>query len=286
MKRLTPYMLLVPQLLVGSIFLTGIIIGITQSLGVIPVFGLYKPTLLYYREILQRPETLQGMLYSIKIAALSAFLSVLLGVFLCYLLISLKKDRGFMLHLSKVPILVPHVIVALMFIHLISQNGLLARICFQLGFIKEQAQFPLWVYDAGGKGVILAYLWKEVPFVIYFVIALMSSISTKLGEAARNLGATQLRAFCKVTLPLCFDSILSAFIILFTYALGAYELPLLMGATLPRALPIMTYLEFQKPDLRLRPYAMAYNGILILLSAAAAFLYFILLYKKAKEYRG
>ena len=65
--------------------------------------------------------------------------------------------------------------------------------------------------------------------------------------------------------------------------MGAYELPLLMGATVPKALPIMAYIEFQKPDLRLRPYAMAYNGILIVISMLAAIIYFILLKKTAKE---
>ena len=49
MKKLTPYLLLVPQLLLGIVFITGIVIGITQSLGVIPIFKLYTPTLMYYK---------------------------------------------------------------------------------------------------------------------------------------------------------------------------------------------------------------------------------------------
>ena len=52
---------------------------------------------------------------------------------------------------------------------------------------------------------------------------------------------------------------------------------------MPKALPIMAYIEFQKPDLRLRPYAMAYNGILIVISMLAAIIYFMLLKKSAKE---
>ena len=56
-----------------------------------------------------------------------------------------------------------------------------------------------------------------------------------------------------------------------------------MGATVPKALPIMSYIEFQKPDLRLRLYAMAYNGILIVISMLAAIIYFMLLKKTAKE---
>ena len=55
-RKLTPYILLVPQALLTILFLIGLVNGITQSLGVIPAFGLTEPTLLYYKEVL--PDTL------------------------------------------------------------------------------------------------------------------------------------------------------------------------------------------------------------------------------------
>lgn len=106
-------------------------------------------------------------------------------------------------------------------------------------------------------GVILAYLWKEIPFIIYFVIALMANINGNLGEAAVNLGAGRIQSFCRVTLPLCAHTILSGFLIIFVFALGAYELPVLLGATAPKALPVLAYIQYTHPDLRNRPYAMA-----------------------------
>ena len=283
MKYIKPYLLLLPQIFVGIIFLVGIGIGITQSFGVVPVFNLYKPTFKYYTEIFMRKDTIDSIFYSLKVAFVSSFISVILGILICFCMVYSGKDKGFMLNVTKIPILVPHVIVALMLVNIISQNGLLARILYQLGFIKEQSDFPLIIFDKAGAGVILAYLWKEVPFVIYFIISLMSAVSYKLAEAAVNLGAGRVEAFFKITLPLCYNTIISAFLIIFAYSLGAYELPLLMGGTVPKALPIMAYIEFQKPDLRLRPYAMAYNGILIVISMLAAIIYFILLKKTAKE---
>ena len=283
MKYIKPYLLLLPQIFVGIIFLVGIGIGITQSFGVVPVFNLYKPTFKYYTEIFMRKDTLDSIFYSLKVAFVSSFISIILGILICFCMVYSGKDKGFMLNVTKIPILVPHVIVALMLVNIISQNGLLARILYQLGFIKEQSDFPLIIFDKAGAGVILAYLWKEVPFVIYFIISLMSAVSSKLAEAAVNLGAGRVEAFLKITLPLCYNTIISAFLIIFAYSLGAYELPLLMGGTVPKALPIMAYIEFQKPDLRLRPYAMAYNGILIVISMLAAIIYFILLKKTAKE---
>ena len=283
MKKLTPYLLLVPQLILGIVFITGIVIGITQSLGVIPIFNLYTPTLMYYKEILVREVSLQAFIYSFKIAGISAVISVVIGIFMCYVLINTKKSN-IINAIVKLPIIVPHVIVALMLVNVMSQNGLIARVLFHLNIIKDQSEFPLFVNDAGGMGVILAYIWKEVPFVIYFVITLMAVINSGLGEAAVNLGASRLRAFLKISLPLCLGNILSAFLIIFVYALGAYELPQILGATLPKALPVLSYIEFQKPDLRLRPYAMAYNGILTIISIFAVIVYFILLKKSSERY--
>lgn len=285
MKKLTPYLLLVPQLLLGTVFITGIVIGITQSLGVIPIFKLYTPTLMYYKEILGREASIEGIVYSFKIAGISAILSILIGIFMCYILINTGRN-GLINAIVKLPIIVPHTIVALMIINVMSQNGLLARLLFHLNLISDQSDFPLLINDANGVGVILAYIWKEVPFVIYFVITLMAAISNNLGEAAINLGASRLTAFIKVSLPLCIGNILSAFLIIFVYALGAYELPQILGATLPKALPILSYIEFQKPDLRLRPYAMAYNGVLTAISVFAAIVYFRLMKKSSERYGG
>ena len=155
-----------------------------------------------------------------------------------------------------------------------------------LHMIGQQQDFPMLLYDANGIGVILGYLWKEIPFIIYFVLALMANINGSLGEAAVNLGATGYQAFFKVTLPLCANTILSGFLIVFVFALGAYELPFLLGATKPKALPILAYIEYSKPDLLARPYAMAINGIIIAISVVAAVAYYILIRRSARKLAG
>ena len=65
-------------------------------------------------------------------------------------------------------------------------------------------------------------------------LALMAGVSRTLGEAAENLGASPLRSFLTVTLPLSLPAVSQAFLIIFLFAFGGYELPLLLGATVPR----------------------------------------------------
>ena len=285
-KKMTPYLLLVPQLILGVVFIIGLLTGIIQSLGVIPAFGLTEPTFDYYIEVLTRPDTLQSLKYSLYVAFVSAFFATVVGVFFCAVLVSKNKTKGGVVRAVQLPIIVPHVVVALFVVNILSQNGVLARICAQLGFIADQQQFPMLLYDQNGFGVIIAYLWKEIPFIVYFVIALMANINGSLGEAAINLGANKFQAFMKVTLPLCINTILSGFLIVFVFALGAYELPFILGATTPKALPVLAYIEYSKPDLLARPYAMAINGIIIIVSLLSAVIYCILLNRSTKKLAG
>lgn len=281
-RKRTPYLLLVPQMFLTVLLLIGLITGITQSFGVIPAFGLTEPTFRYYREVLTKPDLVRSVCYSLWIAFVSALLSTAAGVFLCAVLVAGHRTKGKIMRIIQLPIIVPHVVVALFVVNLCSQNGLLARIAFGLGLIGEQQEFPMLIYDGYGVGIILAYLWKEIPFIIYFVISLMANIDRKLGEAAVNLGADRIRAFFCVTLPLCANTICSGFLIIFVFALGAYELPFLLGATVPKALPVQAYIQYTHPDLKNRPYAMALNGIIIVISLLSAAAYFILIRKNLK----
>lgn len=276
-KKLTPYLLLMPQAVISLVFLIGLGNGILQSLGIIPAYGLTTLTLEYYKKAFTNPDLLAAIHYSLRTAFWSATLSSIVGVLICMVIVNRKKSTGGMMRVVQLPIIVPHMVVALFIVNIFSQNGIIARLIAALGIISDQSQFPLMIYDPEGLGVVLAYFWKEMPFIIYFVMALMANINGRLGEASINLGASRWTTFTKVTLPLCMKTILSGFLIIFVFALGAYELPFLLGATKPRALPVLAYIQYQNPDLRNRPYAMAINGIIILISLIAVLIYYILI---------
>lgn len=285
-NKLIPFFLLLPQLLLSALLITGLFSALMQSLGIMPSLGLREPTLAYYREAFAKPELYAALRLSLRTAAVSAVLAAVTGTALCGLITASGCSSSPWMHIIQLPIIVPHAAAALFAVNLLSQNGVLARLCYALGLIGTQQAFPMLLYDPRGTGVIIAYLWKEIPFIIYFVIALMAHINGGLGEAAQNLGAGQIRTFVSITLPLCKNTILSGFLIIFVFALGAYELPALLGATLPKALPVLAYQAYIHPDMHNRPYAMALNGILILISLLFALLYFHLMKKDLDKARG
>lgn len=275
-SKLIPLALLLPFLAVTALVLAAVWNVAVQSLGYIPAFGLDRFTGTYYASVLRDGTFLSSLGVSLRIAVLSAVFASCGGVALCAALIRRRQARGAALYLVRLPILVPHAVTAVFFISLFSQTGLLARLACACGLIASESQFPQLLFTPGYGGTILAYLWKEIPFVAYFVLALMSSVSETLGEAAENLGASPLRSFFTVTLPLSLPAVAKAFLIIFIFAFGGYELPLLLGATLPKAVGVQAYLAYMSPDLRQRPLAMAMNGVILLLSAAAALLYGLL----------
>ena len=285
-KKMMPFWLLLPFLLITGIVLLSIWNVLIQSLGYIPAFGLAKPTAVYYMQVFARTDFLQSVWVSLRIALWSAVLSAVLGVLVAAALIKCKKTGGGLLYAVRLPILVPHAVVAVFVIQIFSQTGLLARVCYVLGLLEDPAQFPQLLYTSGYWGAILAYLWKEIPFVAYFVLAFMAGISDTLGQAAENLGASPLRSFFEVTLPLSVPVIAKAFLIIFIFAFGGYELPLLLGSTLPKALAVQTHLVYMSPDLLQRPLAMAMNSVVLLLSGGIALGYGILVTRLNRKIGG
>ncbi|NLP44262.1 MAG: ABC transporter permease subunit [Peptococcaceae bacterium] len=284
--KFAPYLLNLPLALLSLIFIVGIVNGLLQSFGLIPALGLYEFTFKYYYEVFSRSDLLASIGLSLYISLASSLLAAIFGVLLSLLLVMTGKAKGKTLNLVKIPIIIPHIVVAFFVITIFSQNGLLARIMYSLGLISAQADFPALLYTDNAFGIILAYLWKEIPFVAFFVITIMANISSTLGEAAKNLGASQWQTFWHVTLPLCMPSIKNAFLIIFAFSLGAYELPYLLGATMPKALPVQAFIEYTHPDLLHRPYAMALNGIMFFISLIIVVLYYRLLQQNTRKVNG
>ena len=283
-SKLTPWLLLLPFLAVTALVVVSGWNILVQSLGLIPAFGLTEPTIEYYRQVLASETFLGSLGVSLKIAVFSAVLATVLGVLVCAALVGCRKNG--IVHVVRLPILVPHTVVALFVITICSQTGLIARGAAALGIIADSAEFSQLLFADSYAGVILAYLWKEIPFVAYFVLALMSGISGTLGEAAENLGASPLKGFFYITLPLSVPAISKAFLIIFIFAFGGYELPLILGATVPKALPVQAYLSYMDPNLLNRPYAMAMNGVILMLSMTIAALYGMLTHRLCKKIGG
>jgi len=266
-------MLIPVMTVIVGIFLVGLFMAFMQSLGYFKAIGLTEITLKYYKEVLTSQGFLASLGFSLYISIISSVIAVILGVLLAYSILISNRRNGIEEMIYKLPIVVPHIVAALLVYNILSQSGILPRLLYSIGIIEDQSQFPSLLYDKKGIGIIIAYLWKEIPFVAMVVYTILSNINDKLSDVAHNLGANNRQVFFHVLLPLIMPSVFSAFIIIFAFSFGAYELPFLLGPTTPKALPVKAYIEYTNPNLANRPYAMVINIILTFVSLILVWLY-------------
>lgn len=255
-----------------GIFAFGILMGFLQSIGIFKAAGLTETTLKYYREVLGSKSFIDSLEFSLYIALVSSIISIVLGVLLAYSIYKSKIRTG-MEKIFNIPIVVPHMVSALMMYNILAQSGTLPRILHSFGLIKDQASFPSLLYGKNGVGIMLSYMWKEIPFIAMTTYAILGNISSRLSDVARNLGANNRQVFRHILLPLIGPTVFSSFIIIFAFSFGAYEVPLLLGPTSPQTLPIKAFIEYSNPSLINRPYAMVINMILTFISIVLVWLY-------------
>ena len=272
--KLKPYVLTMPAVLILlSIFLSGILMALVQSFGYFPLIGLEEFTLTYYREVLTSKTFLASLRFSLYTSMVSAIIAMVCGAVLAYSLYQLKGHKRAAEALYRLPLIVPHIVAALLVYNILSPTGILPRLLHGAGLITDHSQFPYVLYDKSGIGIIIAYLWKEIPFAALVAYTILKKVSNTLSDVARNLGANDRQVFLHVMLPLMLPSLLSAFIIIFAFSFGAYEIPFLLGPTQPKALPVQAFIEYNNPVLENRPYAMVYNIIIMTIAMVLTCLY-------------
>jgi putative spermidine/putrescine transport system permease protein len=268
------FILLAPALLIiGVLFFGGLLIGIMRSLNYMPVIGLTQPNFDAYISIFSSREFYLSFLLTFHISFTSTVLSSILAIGAALLLRRQFLGRAIVNFLFQLNLTVPHLVGAIGILYLFSQSGSFARLAAEWGMIARPGDFPALVFDPYAIGIILQYVWKEVPFIGVIVLANMQAIGEDYESVARSLGASRWQSFRYVLLPMIFPGVLSASVIVFAFTFGAYEIPALLGANYPAALPVLAYRKYTDVDLVARPEAMAMAILIALLSAVMLYLY-------------
>jgi putative spermidine/putrescine transport system permease protein len=88
---------------------------------------------------------------------------------------------------------------------------------------------PILVQDPFAIGIILEYIWKEVPFIGVVDLAVLQSIGDDYEAVARTLGASPLQRFRYVLLPLIMPATLSVSVLVLAFTFGEFVIPSLLG---------------------------------------------------------
>lgn len=272
--RLKIILLLLPALsVIGILFFGGLLLGLMRSFNYMPVIGLTDPDLSAYISIFTDREFYLSFLLSFHIAFTSTLISCVLAIGAALFLRRRFFGRAVINFLFQLNLTIPHLVGAIGMLYLFSQSGSFARLAAQWDLIARPSDFPALIYDPYAIGIILQYVWKEVPFIGVIVLANLQSIGHDYESTARSLGANRWQAFRYVLLPLLLPGVLYASVMVFAFTFGAYEIPALLGANFPAALSVLAHRKYTDVDLAARPEAMAIAIIMAVLSAVIIYFY-------------
>jgi len=265
---------LLPLLLpFAGIFAAGLCLTAFQSLGLFLPLDSAGPTLEHYGAVLGNAGMQRSFFFTVYVSLGSALGSVIFGTWLAYLVWRLPRWLRQAAVVYKVGLILPHVAVAFLVLLCFGQTGLLASLAHTLGLAPTPQDFPQLLYAGDGLGMILAYMFKGTPFAMLMVLAVLFGFDTRLLQTAAMLGAGPFETFRRVTLPRLLPAMHSAFIILFLYAFGAFDIPFLLGESRPGMLSMRVYDIYFQKDLDDRPQAMAILALMFAFTALFTMLY-------------
>jgi molybdate transport system permease protein len=120
------------------------------------------------------------------------------------------------------------------------------------------------------EGLLVASILYGLPFAVQPFAASLSSVDRRLVEASYSLGASRLRTFLRVSLPLAGPGVLAGCILTFAHALGEFGVVLMVGGNIAgetRTLSISIFDSVEQLD-----YATAGQTALFLLAVSFAVL--------------
>jgi spermidine/putrescine transport system permease protein len=110
---------------------------------------------------------------------------------------------------------------------ILGNEGIINQVLLTLGIVDQPLSFLLFSRPAA----IIVLVNFLVPLAILPIYSALQNVADDEVEAARDLGANALTAFRKVTLPLVWGGVFSAFAVSFVIAAGDYVTPQLVGGT-------------------------------------------------------
>ena len=197
-------------------------------------------TLSKINDVLSSPHLISVISFTINQALLSAALSLLIGTALAYLLSNYRfTGRKLLKSLTIVPFALPPITVALGFVLVYGEQGLLMNSIMSIFSLDEP---PIQILYSL-QGIVLAHAFYNAPIVARFVSAAWERVPRKYTESASSLGASKLRQFIDIELPLLLPSILSGTLIAFIFSFLSFPVVLALGGSRFATIEVEIYLK-------------------------------------------
>ena len=232
----------------------GLVFAVLYSVGLIGALN-QGFTLIHWHKIL-----IDNVLWaSLFLSALISILSVSISVSLALLLtvkygdIFKRRSTHFLMY---VPLSMPPIIVAFWTFQMLSNSGILGRMCYKIGLISNSDAFPTFINDSLHFGVIVGMVLATFPvFTLLFLSFYASENLPVFHQLGQTLGATTGQIRRKIIIPILLRKARPNIILYSLFLFGAFELPLLLGRQSPRMVSVLIHSKFSKFNLLDLPQA-------------------------------
>jgi spermidine/putrescine transport system permease protein len=192
----------------------------------LPSFPLSGFTLHWYRQFLSNADLRAALETSAIIAAISSLGAVLLGILASIALVRRRfRAKAPVSALLLSPLVIPYVVFGI-----------------SLLLFFHAAGIPRSILT-----VVIGHVVISLPYTILVLMPRLQQIDVSLEEAAYDLGASRLRTFRSITLPLLLPAVLSAFLIAFTTSFDEYAVASFVVGTRV-TFPIYLYSALRFPN--------------------------------------
>tara|TARA_B100001248_G_scaffold168459_1_gene127558 strand:- start:502 stop:1200 length:699 start_codon:yes stop_codon:yes gene_type:complete len=170
-------------------------------------------------------EEINVILISLKIATVASLSSLPFGIWVGFILarksFPLKK---FLISFINLPLILPPVVTGYLLLILFGKNGFIGK------FLMEYFNFT---FAFKWTGAALACAIMGFPLMVRSIKLAIEMIDVKIEDAAKTLGASPLKVFLTITLPISIPGIVVGTTLSFARALGEFGATITFVSNIP-----------------------------------------------------
>lgn len=200
--------------------------------------------------------------FSLFLAIMVAVVCLVVGFPFTFFLVRLRRRSQILWLLSLLSVLsLSEVIIGFAWSTLLSRTAGITNLFVAIGLMdRPEALLP------GFGAVLTGMVYQALPYTILVLYPSLARLDWSLLEAARTMGASPLKAFFNVVVPVSRNTIVATLIMVFVFALGSYLLPQILGR--PRQWTLSVLITDQAIYQSNMPFAAAMAVFLVLIALA------------------
>jgi len=220
----------------GSFSLVLLILsGLLLLFIVAPLLGIYLSTSPgQYLETINDNTVTRSIGLTLWTAMVATLVFSLFGIPMAYVLA--RKEfllKNLIIGIIDLPVVIPHTAAGIALLGVVSRNTAVGKAASIVGldFVGNPA------------GIVIAMAFVSLPFLVQAAKSGFESVDVKYEQVAKNLGASPVRVFLTISLPLAWRSILSGMILMFARGMSEFGAVVII-AYHPMIAPVLIYERF------------------------------------------